>query len=259
MIRNMECPTCEKECKSEKGMKQHHARTHGESLNTISVKCDYCSNKVKKNKHEIKNYKNTFCSTECENKWRSNRYSGSNHPNSKDKVSLECTQCNQEFSVHKYREDSAQFCSTDCHDIFRHIGGTKLVECDNCGTEYRDYQSNIERNKYHFCSTDCQTTGYSKYYSGQNSSQWKGGENLYKAIRENISDISWSKFAENVRDNVCENCGDNSGTMHLHHIVPVLLGGVNNEELCMTLCEHCHRTAEVWTYEQIPNTNITKL
>jgi len=36
-------------------------------------------------------------------------------------------------------------------------------------------------------------------------------------------------------------------TLEVHHIVPVLSGGVSHGDLLITLCTGCHNTAEAYT------------
>lgn len=67
------CPTCGREdFKNERGMKQHHARIHGESLNTTTRQCGVCEGdyRVRKDKDSV------ACSVECLAEWRSEKLSG---------------------------------------------------------------------------------------------------------------------------------------------------------------------------------------
>jgi 5-methylcytosine-specific restriction endonuclease McrA len=46
-------------------------------------------------------------------------------------------------------------------------------------------------------------------------------------------------------------CGAEPDTQahDLHHIVPILAGGVNEPELLIELCRQCHETVEAYTHD----------
>lgn len=249
------CPTCGKECKSEKGMKQHHTRTHGESLNRVERKCSQCGDIVVKDYNEIKNCDNIFCSDKCDSEWRSENLTGSNHHNHKERVTLLCEFCEESFEEYPYRADDARFCSQKCSGKFKTESGTSKISCEWCETEYREQNCKVEREEHHFCSKACYGSWQSVNKTGQNHPNWTGGANLYEAIRENLSDEPWSRIAELSRDDRCYKCGESDTTLHEHHTIPVMFGGSNNDELLMTLCESCHRTVESYTMKKL-NTNI---
>lgn len=241
------CPTCGKECASEKGMKQHHTRSHGESLNDIYVECSYCSKEFDANYNNVKNYENNFCSDSCESKWRSKNYSGTNHPNSKSKVTLKCEYCDGEFEEYPYRADDARFCSQECSGKYKTEQGRSVISCDWCGNTYREENCKVEREENHFCSKKCYGSWQSVNRNGQDHPNWKGGASIYEAVRENISEESWSRIAESHRSERCYMCDKSTDEIHEHHIIPIMYGGINSEELLMSLCPHCHRKVEVYT------------
>jgi len=252
------CPTCGGEYKSVKGMKQHHKRTHGNSLNIISISCDYCNSSVEKDRADIKDSKRVFCSDECNSNWRSENLTGKSHHNYKQKVILSCEYCGGRFGVHEYRSKDARFCSEECFGKQKTSEQTSKISCDWCDTQYREQQSKIEREEHHFCSKACYGSWQSINRTGQNHPNWTGGTNLYEAIRENLSDRSWSSIAELNRSDECYKCGESNTTLHEHHIIPVMFGGCNNSELLMTVCESCHRTIESYTMRKL-NTNIMEM
>jgi len=251
----MECPTCGQMCASEKGMKQHHTRSHGVSLNTVEIHCATCDTPITKNKNDIKNVTNSFCSKTCESAWRSERYSGDGHPNKKDKVILTCSFCGDSYEEYPYRAEDSKFCSTECFGLNKTNDGTTDVSCEWCDTTFRKWNIDINRSEHNFCSKRCYGQWTSVHNTGQNHPNWAGGANLYEAIRENLSDMSWSRVAELHRQNSCYKCGKTGESLHEHHIVPVMYGGVNSEELLMTLCASCHRTVESYTMTML-DTNI---
>jgi hypothetical protein len=195
---------------------------------------------------------NNFCNQECYHDW----CSGSNHHNHKNKELVYCKHCTEEFKVHQYRADDARFCSEECFGKYKTESGTTLIECDWCEKDFRKQNCNIERKNHHFCSKHCYGEWYTVNKSGQNHPNWAGGKNLYEAIRENISDKSWAKIAELSRDDSCYKCGKQAEGLHEHHIIPVMYGGTNEEELLMTLCSSCHRTVELYTMKTLENSII---
>lgn len=50
------------------------------------------------------------------------------------------------------------------------------VPCSHCGSEIEKYPSRIERNKWHFCSDDCEAAFKSEKQSGENNPNWSGGK-----------------------------------------------------------------------------------
>lgn len=254
----MECPTCGKMCASEKGMKQHHSRSHGTSLNITIVDCDRCGESFEKNKHELKKVSNSFCSDECENGWRSELYSGENHHNHKQKVNLECEYCGEAYTEYPYRADKSRFCSQECSGKYKTQQGTTEVTCDWCECEFTKHNKAINRTNHNFCSESCYGSWNSENRNAQDHPNWTGGANLYEAIRENLSDEPWSTVATESKSSSCYMCGIDDEPLHEHHIIPVMYGGVNSEELLMTLCPSCHRTVEAYTMNML-DTNIVEV
>jgi hypothetical protein len=122
-----------------------------------------------------------------------------------------------------------------------------VIECEWCSNNYREENCKIEREEHHFCSKDCYGGWSSVNRNGQDHPNWKGGANIYEAIRENISDEPWSRVAELHRSECCYMCGESADEIHEHHIIPIMYGGINSEELLMSLCPRCHRKVEVYT------------
>lgn len=254
----MDCPTCDQACKSEKGMKQHHTRSHDTSLNSVTLDCNYCGTEFTANKNDVKNVEHSFCSSECENSWRSNEYSGSGHHNHKEKVVLECEYCEESYKEYPYRADESRFCSQECSGKYKTNRGTEQVLCDWCDNPFKKCVADINRSEHNFCSKSCYGEWSSLNKTGQNHPNWTGGSNLYEAIRENLSDESWSKIAELNRQGSCYKCGKQGKELHEHHIIPIMYGGTNAEDLLMTLCPSCHRTVEKYTMNEL-QTNIIEV
>lgn len=80
-----------------------------------------------------------------------------------------------------------------------------------------------------------------------------GHYGLTDAIRQSLSDRSWSAISDAYRADVdaCENCGDPDALLDTNHIVPVRSGGTNGEWNLMALCPACHRRADHYFYENV--------
>lgn len=92
--------------------------------------------------------------------------------------------------------------------------------------------------------------------TGQDSPHWRGGKSVYDAVKKQLGHESWHtsrRKALEASDNRCETCGGapiNRRTLDVHHIVPVMAGGTNEQWNLMVLCESCHHRAE-WTVRQL--------
>jgi len=104
----VECPTCEKELPTLSGMRQHHAKSHGESL--MWENCDACGDEFKPSVEGRR-----FCSQSCYGEWLSKNRSGKENPNWKPSVKSECKQCGEEFDHIPALKDVKKFCEQACY------------------------------------------------------------------------------------------------------------------------------------------------
>jgi len=96
MPQNCECPTCGRDdFASEMGMKQHHKRSHGESISGVVLECQNCGNTYSEKPSRVD--RSSYCSRECR----------------RDRISMTCTNCGVEYEVMSHRSDS-KFCSIEC-------------------------------------------------------------------------------------------------------------------------------------------------
>ena len=135
-----ECPTCGDKFSSGKGMKHHHARTHGESL-----------------------------------------------------LINECEWCGDEF--HNQSRDQ-KYCSKECFKESKKV----VIECEICGTEFKEVQWRVESRGRKLCSDECVSEWKSDYFEGHEVSEetrqklreanlgregyWKGKERSEETIRK---------------------------------------------------------------------------
>lgn len=93
-----------------------------------------------------------------------------------------------------------------------------------------------------------------KGVSGQAHPRWRGGKNLYDAVKKCIRRESWNETRERAREEAgreCEMCGESQSNrgLDVHHIVPLMCGGTNRDGNLMALCQSCHRIVEAHTRE----------
>jgi hypothetical protein len=84
--------------------------------------------------------------------------------------------------------------------------------------------------------------------TGQDHPLWNGGKSIYDAVKKQIRrNESWEMTRARIRKrdgHECHMCGDETQQLHVHHIVPIMAGGCNADDLLISLCRSCHRTAE---------------
>jgi len=79
---DVECPTCGRDdFETERGMKYHHTRKHGESLSRVSFSCDCCGEEFERNQSEVNDSSEYhYCSLDCKHEHGEYALSGKNHP-----------------------------------------------------------------------------------------------------------------------------------------------------------------------------------
>jgi len=93
-----ECPTCGESFDSERGMKVHHSRTHGETLRETKV-CEYCGDEFSVyNPHANVN---RYCSRECKNEDQITR------------ETRECQGCSRSYTVQP--SSPVKYCCHSCY------------------------------------------------------------------------------------------------------------------------------------------------
>lgn len=216
-----ECTKCDFGTDSSRGLKYHRVQKHNDDL-FQEIECEVCSTVVERTPSEIN--EKTFCSWEC----RSEYLSGREQP---DEL-VEKRAAAQRNKVE--------------------------VECDYCGEEFLRTPKRVEKFEYQYCNHECKGKHHSEKFSGSNHPRWSGGESGIDFIRKHIRDEGWQQTAERIRekyDRTCQMCGskpsDRDRALDVHHIVPLIAGGTNADELLLPLCLDCHRTAESYTWNII--------
>jgi len=199
------CPTCGKVCSSDLGVKQHHSRTHGESLTKQTKPCDHCGKEITVNDYEIKRQEHHFCDRDCSYSWQENR------------VELECEICGESYEIIEFEADTSTCCSKECRiEKTRQITGngrynykTKEYACVECGDTVQRSPSMVYSEDRVFCGDKCfdihRRNGYVQYY-GRN----------------------WNRQREKaiIRDQCrCQVCGKTAADLYrepdVHHLKPL--------------------------------------
>lgn len=234
------CPKCGSEHKTEQSLKIHYGRAHEGSIAGEKIECHNCGDKfrVKPNRLE-RDSDRYFCSYECQGETYSK------------KEKLTCEQCGDDFERVKSRVEGVEnhYCSTECKG--KSYRDRIEVECASCGKQFERGRAFIERENRHYCGNECRK----EHMRGAAHPRYQGGDGVDTAIRRMLGDDSWRVKSAEMRDEnpdaECKMCGADSSAngraLHLHHIVPVMAGGVHSDELLMWLCHSCHHDVEEYT------------
>jgi len=140
-------------------------RENGSPNNTrVEMFCFNCNKKMKiqKYRHDaILNGKQEFitCSRQCQNEYLGKKNSGENNKFFKERLTVRCEVCENNFEIEQHRKGRAKYCSEKC----RYIGigrqnvpkKKKLISCYACGKTTSRWEHQINSYEYHFCSIDC--------------------------------------------------------------------------------------------------------
>lgn len=212
-----ECPTCDRDdFASERGVKLHHARTHGESLTKIDRECAWCGDTVSVFPSARGKNKRVFCSdSDCYGKWQSENRTKENNPT--------------------------------------YAGGKVTVECVVCGGEKEVFPYRIEQHSVFYCSTDCESE-YRSSQTGPDSTRWEGGYLNYgegwndrkkERVRERDDYVCQHPGCTITNEEHKERVGK---SLAVHHIQPARsfddAERRNDMENLITLCMTHHRMWE---------------
>jgi len=245
-----ECPTCGRDdFKSEKGLKQHHGRTHGESLSRVALECEWCGDEYTKLPSKATNSR--FCSNDCKLDAFHEQRRGSGNMEQ-----IECDFCGESLERYPNKVSENNFCDRDCKDLWmkgenhpQWKGGKVEVECCVCGAGKEVFKAQQRKSDRHFCSDDCHYQWVSENHRGEDHGNWKGGvSHEYPG--------SWSRQRRRAleRDDYeCRACGmsqeehkqryDGRG-LEVHHVKPVRTfddpADAHSLGNLVTACKTCH-------------------
>lgn len=233
-------------------MKIHHARSHGEKLQS-EVVCEQCGGEFEV--YECHEDGSRFCSMDCKSEYQSENLTGNDHPNWHEGATQVCEHCGDKYRPQPSYMDDSSYCSRVCMSKAYETrfsgensnlwsGGPDRNECEYCGDLYEVAQKAASTSR--FCSVDCLAGWQSENWNGARSPSWRGGKSVYDAVKRSLS--SWPRARSRAVADECRICGSEDN-LHVHHIIPVMAGGTNEQWNLITLCECCHGTVESRTRE----------
>lgn len=210
------CPSCDRSFGTEFGVKQHHAKSHGETLYG-TVECAWCGDEIERIPAEIERNDNHFCNLdECKAKFQSDPYSGEGNPNYK--------------------------------------GGE--VSCSWCGESLDRDMNQIKRSEQFFCGdSNCKSKWQQENFNGEDHPRWMGGYDGYYGPNWPETRLQVI-IRDQSRCQVCGSTPlDLDSTLVAHHIQPMrtfkerfdgdtVFERANRLDNLLTLCRGCHMTWE---------------
>jgi hypothetical protein len=238
-----ECPTCGDTVDTSVGLKQHHAKVHGESLVQTDT-CDWCGETFRVRPSQ----KGNFCSRECFGKHRSEHGVEAR----KRRVLISCANCREVFATRESTADTKRYCSDECY--YEDSEGRE-IPCEWCGSYFQVHGKRVDEAR--FCGQDCYGEWLSEHRSGEQSPLWKGEDRFTK--RPDYGPGWNADKRQQIRDrdrHECRICGADAdehrrkynSKLHVHHIQPAR--GLSNPAVynaprnLITLCNPCHMSVE---------------
>lgn len=198
-----ECPSCDRELKSETGMKRHHLVQHGESLaNKEERECPVCGSSFEAYL-DAGQSGGTYCSKECLSEGFSDRADGGdlsyitdstpgfgeNHPNWKERIDRECIICEDVFRCKE--SSNVKTCSIGCrNDLIGERNTNRVLKNCEYSECYNLFSDTPKSNKM-TCSPQCAN-------DKRNDTKFKNGsfclgKREYVDELEHIVRSSWEK------------------------------------------------------------------
>lgn len=167
------------------------------------------------------------------------------------KLKLNCKNCGRIFWRYRVRV-RAGFCSRSCWSEFQSRSGRRIAKCFVCDKEIIKVKSRVLRNKRNYCSNFCRYTGQSKFLTGKDSANWRGGKTS-EALKIRHSK-KYRLFVQQIliRDKfTCRFCGKRGGRLQVDHYKPFSLYPELRflEGNCRTLCLECHQKTPTYLYK----------
>lgn len=239
-----DCPTCGKELRTERGMRQHHTKVHGESLPNRT--CEGCGTEFYDEKARL-----SYCDG-CDPN------AGEHNGNWSDaKETAECRLCDDEFEYYPSDKDGV-FCPA-CVEEAEAFLGTPSYElreiervertCENCGVVSEYLKTEVDRGRGRFCDRDCHSEWMSENWVGENHHAWLGTDSTGWYTGK------WWRVRREVleRDgHACRLCGTTRDELgqepDVHHIEPIRTfedpQDAHTLDNVVCLCKSCHNVAE---------------
>lgn len=219
---------CSKEC-------------HGKSKTTqVNCICKNCKKEFTVCRASFERGEGKFCSKKC-----------FGESIKVDNIKLICEYCGNEFEIKPGKQkrvrngklEERKYCSKKCSDLSTKTG--IYENCLNCGKEIYTFKHDIGKRR--FCSIKCN----GEYFTGENNANW----NPDKAKREeNEFTISQRKKILAKYGNRCAVTGlhRDEAELHIHHILPVKVGGTNDISNGIPLWVDVHKMVHYKNFDILP-------
>ena len=246
--------TCSDKCDSKYRPATYTQENNPNAGNWHTIDCEHCGEGYRVPEHRLESSR--FCSLECKYNWESDNLSGEQaHAWNGGTATLTCENCGEKYEVFQSLAENSRYCSYECMGEFRSKemkgknnpswkGGNVTLECEYCGEKYETFPAKREISR--FCSYQCLDYWRSENMAGQDSPHWRGGYKTRVAVKKQLPGPSWRRIRRSRIGNSCEIC-ESTSDLCLHHIVPIMDGGTNEEWNLMTLCRTCHTRTEHYT------------
>lgn len=167
-----------------RGMKIHHANTHGESISGFVYECSNCDKEYQDPRSGLEDSQEyTFCSVEC-----SEEYLEDDPLDRTKTVKRECSNCGN--TVERKPSESEKyenvFCDSSCYGDWQSLqtgednrnwdpGNHINVNCSWCDEDLVRDKYVVEQNDLFFCNaSECQARYNSEHLSGPDNPLWQG-------------------------------------------------------------------------------------
>lgn len=204
------CPTCGRsDFASERSMKIHHTKTHGESIAEVESECAGCGAVFSHTPSEDR----TYCSRSCFHDAHAERMSGEGNPSySGGKRPAVCANCDADITVFPAhdRDHENHFCDRDCWVAYQRREQIETT-CSNCGSEVRVSPSGQDLAN-HYCDRTCMREHWTTLQTvacatcGSEIERQRSATDRYK--NHFCSRDCQAEFKEQPIDRACSTCGE---------------------------------------------------
>jgi len=146
-----------------------------------------------------------------------------------------CAQCGSDYEVYSSIRKS-RFCSLRCLGVANR--NQVSVKCAGCGKSFTRGEALVRRTKKQYCTKEC----FHQYHEGENTPQWRGGNNHYRGR-------DWNRQSEAARQRdglKCQVCGKPQAKkekLSVDHIVAYRLVKRNDLVNLISVCRApCHNS-----------------
>lgn len=275
----VDCPSCDRTFKNRQALGTHHGRTHGESLKAYERRtgakgdtfaCPACDGLFKSRTAIGVHYAKSHDDPEPLKQLMIDELVAFSEeigrvPKTKDLSSPETDIWTQKSYHDRFGslQEALKQAGLDERGRYRNIPREDLCEelrrvYDVLGhapytTEMKTvakYSYNAYLSEFKTWAAACEAADVpAPDVYGSNNPLWNGGKSISDAVRKNIGSESWEATAKRIRHrdgHECQQCGVQlpDRKLDVHHVVPIMAGGCNEDELLITVCGSCHRLME---------------